>query len=192
MTRHRGQLVLLAAAVVVTALVPMLLAYAQLTAGIGAGGDVAATAPERGTLDDTTRALERAVGDATVALSNGTSADRHASVAGRAIARLDPTVAALESSGTNRGVVVSITRNATAARQWAGTACPRGPDRAFDGCVVTEGVVTQTRANTTVLVAVAVDISVRGADGTATATVVVCGVRGAVAARTASGDSLPA
>jgi hypothetical protein len=78
--------------------------------------------------------------------------------------------------------VVSVTRNDTAARQWARTACPRGRARAFGACVATEGVVTQTRANSTALVAVAVDISVRGADGTATATLVVRGVRGAVAA----------
>jgi len=181
MTRNRGQLVLLAAAVVVTALVPMLLAYAQLTAGVGAGSDVAATATQRETLDDTTRALERAVADATLALANETSADRHAALAVQVDDRLEPTVAILESSGTDRGVVVSITRNSTAARQWAAVACPRGTDRAFDSCAVTEGIVTQTRANTTALVAVAVDITVRGADGTARATVVVRGVRGAVA-----------
>lgn len=180
MTRDRGQLVLLAAAVVVTALVPMLLAYAQLTAGAGAGSHAADTADERAMLDDSTRALERAVGDATLGLN--ASADRHDAVARQAIDRLDRTVEALESSGTNRGVVVSVTRNDTAARQWARTACPRGPARAFGACVVTEGVVTQTRANSTALVAVAVDISVRGSDGTATATVVIRGVRGAVAA----------
>jgi len=183
MTRDRGQLVLLAAAVVVTALAPMLLAYAQLTAGagVGAGSDAAGTAAERATLDDSTRALERAVGDATLALANA-SADRHGAVARRAIDRLGPTVTALESSGTNRGVVVSITRNDTAARRWARGACPRGRARAFGACVATEGIVTQTRANSTALVAVAVDISVRGADGTATTTLVIRGVRGAVAA----------
>jgi len=181
MTRDRGQLVLLAAAVVVTALVPMLLAYAQLTAGVGAGSDAADTAAEQATLDDSTRALERAVGDATLALSNA-SADRHDAVARRTISRLGPTVTALESSGTNRGVVVSITRNDTAARRWARGVCPRGRARAFGACVATEGIVTQTRANSTALVAVAVDISVRGADGTATTTLVVRGVRGAVAA----------
>jgi len=181
MTRDRGQLVLLAAAVVVTALVPMLLAYAQLTAGAGVGSDAADTAAERATLDDSTRALERAVGDATLALANA-SADRHGAVARRAIDRLGPTVTALESSGTNRGVVVSITRNDTAARRWARGACPRGRARAFGACVATEGIVTQTRANSTALVAVAVDISVRGADGTATTTLVIRGVRGAVAA----------
>ncbi|MEF8856016.1 MAG: hypothetical protein V5A16_01200 [Haloplanus sp.] len=182
MTRDRGQLVLLAAAVVVTALVPMLLAYGQLTVGADIGGSAADTASERATLDDATRSLERTVGNTALALANGTSADRHDVVANQVVDRLDPAVETLESSGTNRGVVVSITRNHSAARQWARTACPRGPARAFDACVVTDGVVTQTRANSTALVAVAVDISVRGPDGAARATVVVRGVRGAVAA----------
>lgn len=182
MRRRRGQLVLLAAAVVVTALVPMLLAYGQLTVGADAGSDAAGTASERATLVDATQSLERAVGEATLALSNRTDADRHDAVARRAADRLASTVTTLESSGTNRGVVVSITRNDSAARRWARTDCPRGPARAFDSCVATDGVVTQTRANSTALVAVAVDISVRGPDGTARATVVVRGVRGAVAA----------
>jgi hypothetical protein len=85
---------------------------------------------------------------------------------------------ALESSGTTHGVVVDATRNDTAARRWAGTACPRGPDHLFDECVTIDGVVTQTRANATALVAVAFDVTIRGADGTARITVVVRGVRG--------------
>lgn len=179
--RRRGQLVLLAAAVVVTALVPMLLAYAQLTAGVGAGGDVAHTADQRATLADATRTLERSVSDTSRTLAGGTIADRHDAVASRTINHLAQAVEALESSGTNRGVAVSVARNATAAKQWARTACPRGPSRVFGSCVVTDGVVTQTRANTTAVVAVAFDVTVRGSSGTASATVVVRGVRGAVA-----------
>jgi len=181
MRRRRGQLVLLAAAVVVTALVPMLLAYAQLTAGVGAGGDVADTADERATLADTERVLERSVSDATRTLAN-TSADRHDILAVRVGDRLALTLAELESSGSNRGVAISIARNATVARRWARNACPRGPARVFDTCAVTDGIVTQTRANSTALVAVAFDVTVRGPDGTARATVVVRGVRGVVAA----------
>jgi hypothetical protein len=183
MRRRRGQLVLLAAAVVVTALVPMLLAYGQLTVGADAGSDAADTASERATLADATRSLERAVGNTTLALADGANADRHDIVAEQAVDRLDSPISTLESSGANRGVAISITRNDTAARRWARTDCPRGPSRAFDSCVVSDGVVTQTRANSTALVAVAVDISVRGPDGTARATVVIRGVRGAVTDR---------
>ena len=179
--RRRGQLVLLAAAVVITALVPMLLAYAQLTVGVA--DDATSAAVERTTLDDATRSLERAVADTTVAVANGTDPDSHRTVATLATDRLNSAVTTLESAGTARGVTVAIDRNASAARNWARTGCPRSPARAFDTCAVADGVVTQTRANSTALVAVAFDVTVRGPDGTATATVVIRGVRGAVAER---------
>ncbi|WP_248897843.1 DUF7261 family protein [Haloplanus halobius] len=177
--RRRGQLVLLAAAIVVTALVPMLLAYAQLGAYTGTA-DVSA---ERTTLTDAKRTLERSVGDAAVTLSNGTEVSRHAALATATGEHLRPALDSLESTGTSRGVTVAVDRNATAAREWVTAACPRGPDRVFGDCIVTDGVVTQTRANSTALVAVAVDVRIQGPDGTARATFVVRGVRGAVADR---------
>jgi len=180
MSRRRAQLVLLAAAVVVTALVPMLLAYAQLTVGVADG--VAGAADERAALRDATRTLERAVADTTLALANGTDADSHRTVTTLTTDSLASTVTTLESSGADRGVAVAISRNASAARDWARTGCPRGPARAFGNCAVADGVVTQTRANSTALVAVAFDVSVRSSGGTATATVVIRGVRGRVAA----------
>jgi hypothetical protein len=176
MSRRRGQLVLLAAAVVVTALVPMLLAYAQL----GYAADATTTPDERTTLTDAKRALERTVAEAAGAVSNGTAADQHRRATDLTATRLDPTVAAIESSGTARGVTVDVAHNASAARRWGRSNCPRGPDRAFDACVADAGVITQTRTDTTALVAVAVDVRVRGPDGTARATFVVRGVRGAV------------
>jgi hypothetical protein len=156
----------------------MLLAYAQLTAGV----DVNRPAAERTTLEDAERTLERSVAETTRALANETDPGSHRTVAQLATERLAPAIAAVESSGTNRGMVVDVARNGTAARTWATRACPRGPARAFGDCVTTDGVVTQTRANTTALVAVAVDVTVRGPDGTVTATVVIRGVRGVVVA----------
>jgi hypothetical protein len=176
--RRRGQFVLLAAAVVVTALAPMLLAYAQLAYVDGGGGE---TPDARATLGDAERTLERTVGDVTVALANRTAADRHRFLADLAVDRLAPARTRIESSGTDRGLTVAVDRNATAATRWAEAACPRGPARAFGDCVVTDGVVTQTRANTTALVAVAVDVRVAGPDATTEATFVVRGVRGTVA-----------
>ncbi|WP_338741150.1 DUF7261 family protein [Haloplanus salilacus] len=176
MTRRRGQLVLLAAAVVVTALVPMLLAYAQL----GYAGDAASTPDARTTLTDAERSLERSVGDATTALSNRTDGGRHALLADLVVDRLAPARERIESSGTDRGHAVAVVRNTTAATRWAERACPRGEAREFGDCVVTDGVVTQTRADTTALVAVAVDVRVRGPDGTAETTLVIRGVRGTV------------
>jgi hypothetical protein len=98
--RRRGQLVLLAAAVVITALVPMLLAYAQLTVGVA--DDATSAAVERTTLDDATRSLERAVADTTVAVANGTDPDSHRTVATLATDRLNSAVTTLESAGTAR------------------------------------------------------------------------------------------
>ncbi|MFB6102184.1 MAG: hypothetical protein ABEJ73_06420 [Haloplanus sp.] len=186
--RRRGQLVLLAAAVVVTALVPMLLAYAQL----GAGSVTADPAVERTTITDAKRVLERSVAETTVALANETGADRHRAVAATVADRLRPAVDHVEATGSRRDVTVTVDRNDTAATRWAGVACPRGPDRVFGDCVVTDGVVTQTRANDTALVAVAVDVVVRGPDGTAEATFVVRGVRGAVADRRTDARDAPA
>jgi hypothetical protein len=177
MTRRRGQLVLLAAAVVVTALVPMLLAYAQL----GYAGDAAATPDTRTTLADAERSLERSVGDTTTALSDRAGAGRHDFLADLVVDRLAPTRERIESSGTDRGHAVAVARNTTAATDWAERSCPGGETREFGDCVVTDGVVTQTRANTTALVAVALDVRVRGPDGTAETTLVIRGVRGSVA-----------
>jgi hypothetical protein len=177
--RRRGQLVLLAAAVVVTALVPMLLAYAQL----GYAGDVTTSANERRTLVDGKRVLERSVAHVTRTVANGTEADQHRLAVELATDRLDPAIVSVESSGADRGVAVDVSRNASAARRWARRDCPGGPDRAFDACRSANGFVTQTRANTTALVAVAVDVRVRGPNARARATFVVRGVRGAVADR---------
>ncbi|GAB6860351.1 hypothetical protein JCM17092_04400 [Haloplanus litoreus] len=170
---------MLAAAVVVTALVPMLLAYAQL----GYAGDVTVAPDERRTLSDGKRVLERSVAEATRAVSSGTEADQHRLAVDVAADRLDPAVARVETSATDRGVTVAVGRNASAARRWAASDCPRGPDRAFGACHLTDGFVTQTRANTTALVAVAVDVRVRGPGGETRATFVVRDVRGAVADR---------
>jgi hypothetical protein len=178
MTARRGQLVLLAAAVVVTALVPMLLAYAQL----GATAPAADATDENEAFEDARRTLERSVSDATLALANDTAAGNHTAIATRADDRVARTATELQRAGTARGVEVGVRQNESAARAWASSACPGGPSRAFDTCVVTDGVVTQTRANSTALVAVALDVSVRGPDATVSATIVVHGVRGAVAA----------
>ena len=177
--RRRGQLVLLAAAVVVTALVPMLLAYAQLGATDPA---VTTSTAERAALTDARRTLERSVDETTLLLANDTDASSHDAVARSAIGQFERTATAISTSGADRGAVVSVARNTTAARRWARGDCPRGPNRAFGTCVVTDGVVTQTRGNSTALVAVAVDISVRSPDADMRTTVVVRGVRGVVAA----------
>jgi hypothetical protein len=177
---RRGQLILLAAAVVVTALVPMILAYAQ----VGYGGAPTEPAPAQtgATVADSKRVLERSVAEAAGVVSARTGPNQHQSAADIAVAELEPAVQSIESTGTDR-TVVDVSRNASAAGRWAERACPRGPNRAFGPCVLADGVVTQTRANTTALVAVAVDVHARGPHGATRTTLVVRGVRGAVADR---------
>lgn len=177
MTRARAQLVLLAAAVVVAALVPMVFAYAQL----GYDADVRGAPDARATVTDAQRLLERAVGSAASALDSEVGPDQHEALAREMDDRLAPAVSRLAASGADRDLTVSVERNATAARAWAADACPGGPTRQFGACVVTDGVVTQTRANTTTVVAVAFDLHVRGPQSTTEATVVVRAVGGVVA-----------
>lgn len=183
---RRGQFVLLAAVVVVTALVAMLAAYAQL----GPRTSVADPAVERTSVADAKRALERSVAETTTALANGTDEgdERPRAVARAADDRLGPAAANVESAGSTRGVAVTVTRNDTAATQWAEAACPRGQSRRFGDCVVTDGVVTQPRANGTAVVAVAFDVTAQGRRGTMEATFVVRGVRGAVGEYPEGGD----
>jgi hypothetical protein len=177
---RRGQFVLLAAVVVVTALVAMLAAYAQL----GPRASAPDPAVERTTVADAKRVLERSVAETTTAVANnstGAGGDGSRAVARAVVDRLRPAVARLESSGSSRGVAVAVERNDTAATRWIAADCPYGPARRFGACVVTDGVVTQPRANDTVAVAVAFDVTVRGPRGTVAATFVIRGVRGAVA-----------
>ncbi|MEZ3116163.1 hypothetical protein RYH80_09575 [Halobaculum sp. MBLA0147] len=168
MTRRRGQLVLVTAALAALALLPVAVAYLQL----GAHPDVTArTAPDVG-VDGTVRALDRVATDAAWAVSgtrtwaNRSAAvaafgDRFASGADRiATARADETVA------------VDVTRNTTAARAWATRSCPSGSNRAFGPCRVREGVVVQERVGETAVLAVGVTVRLVAPHGRARVTVV--------------------
>lgn len=174
MRRARAQLVLLAAAVVVAALVPMLLAYAQLSYH----ADVRGTSDVRASVANAERVLERAVRATSADVEGTVAPGEHERAAGRVDDGLDPAITRLESSGAGRDLTVSVERNATAARRWAVEDCPGGPVREFGPCVVTDGVVTQNRANSTAVVAVGFDLHVRGPRATADATVVVRAVGG--------------
>ncbi|WP_284012361.1 DUF7261 family protein [Halobaculum litoreum] len=167
--RDRAQLVLLAAAVVVAALVPMALAYLTL----GAHPDVAATVDERGPPgEDTRRALDRAVANASAGLDRRPWNRREEAVAAFD-AVLAGDVRGIETARLSETVAVDVTRNATAASAWAAAHCPRGPNRAFGDCAVVDGVVVQERAGETTLLAVAFDVRVVDPEGTTDLTVLV-------------------
>lgn len=164
----RGQTVLLAAAVLALALVPMTVAYLQLSAhpDVAAGHDD----PDG---ERTVTELERVLYDAragvpaTYAWENRT--DAVATVRARAATPIDR----LERAGVADGVTRSVTYNETAAARRASEACPGGPAREFGDCDAIDGVVVQDRLGETHVLAAAFDVRVTTDRGTTRLTVVV-------------------
>lgn len=150
----RGQVVLLAAAVVVVALVPMLLAYAQLGYG-GADAEIgAAPAPEA----DAQRLLDRAVADAAGEVDGEVGWSNRSGAATRANGTLAPRVRRIEAARAHDGVALAVEQNASAAAAWAAENCPSGEMRRFGSCETAGGVVVQERAGEVALLAVAYDV----------------------------------
>lgn len=167
-TRRRGQMVLLAAAIAAVALVPMALAYLQL----GAHPDVAAAAETDDVDVATVRALDRAVANASAGVSGAYDwADR--STAMRAFdAALAGDVRAVERSRLRDTVAIVVSHNGSAATAWAGRNCSEGPNRQFGDCAVYDGVIVQNRAGEVHVLAVAFDVHVTEPRGTTDLTVV--------------------
>jgi hypothetical protein len=163
---RRGQLVLLAAALVAVALLPLVAAYLQLGyhPAVQHGGDTPIATAER-TLD---RALAVA---ASGVPERYPWADRRRAVA--AVERnLTPALTAVGAAGPP-GQVRRVAYNASAARRVARRSCPAGPDRQFGPCEADGGIVLQSRAGRTHVVAAAVDLTLVGSEQSANATVVV-------------------
>lgn len=171
---RRAQLVLVTAAVVALALVPMAVAYLQL--GYHADVDASSETPTAG--DEAVRVLERAVhnASATVAAERYDATGRDRRLA-RSHARrlLDADTRTLEASRVTEGVAYDVRENATAAGRWAATTDNTGPDRQFGSYRTDGGLVFQTRAGQTHLVAAAFDLHVTTDRGTTRLTVVVEG-----------------
>jgi len=171
--RERAQLVLAAAAVVAVALAPVVLAYLQL----GYHADVAAAGDYEEQTGDAVRVLERATHEA-AANATGPPWDRRETVVADVRAALAPRLRTLEGSRAASGTGIIVGYNATAARAWAGTNCPGGPDRRFGACAADRGVVVQERAGETHVLAVAYDLRVVTRRGRTALTVVVRAVGG--------------
>ena len=166
---RRGQLVLLAAATIAIALVPMAVAYLQL----GYHADVAASADRGDPARNAERVLERAVHDAAGAVAGEYAwADRRRAV-DDIDATLEPAVRELESARVEEGVGYAVERNATAAERWAAANCPSGEKRAFGPCEADDGIVLQERAGEATVLAVAFDLHVVEDRATTDATLVV-------------------
>ncbi len=166
--RPRGQLVLLTAALVALALVPLLTAVVQL--GYHPDGTDRAVDPHPVTASGTV--LDRAVGEISPRIPRNYSwpaSDRAATAVREA---LGSTTAALERSRIASGTVVGVEVNGSRASDWASRRCPGGPGRDFGTCRAHQGIVLQERRGRAHLVAVAVDIRATGQDGAWRATVV--------------------
>lgn len=164
----RGQMVLVAAAMLALALVPLGFAYLQL----GYNADVAATSDAERPGSETIRLLERAVYDAGGETTGHPWAGREGA-ARQVDATLAPREREIEAAQVERGVAARIERNESAAPAWAASNCPRGPGRMFDDCEALGGVVVQERADETHLLAVAYDLRVVDDRGETALTVVI-------------------
>ncbi|WP_227260813.1 DUF7261 family protein [Salarchaeum japonicum] len=163
---RRGQLVLVAAAVVALALVPVVAAYLQLGYAPGSG-----TAAEPRPGADAERLLSRAVARAPVLADYDWTnrADAVAAVRGALAPRLD----ALRTARLTGGTAAVVAYAPGVADSWAAARCPSGPNRQFGACRADGGVVVQERDGRTHLVAVAVAVRVVSDGRTATLTLVV-------------------
>jgi hypothetical protein len=164
--------VLVTAAVIALALVPMAVAYLQL----GYHADVRATSEPATTGDEAVRVLERAVHNASATVAEerydwaGPDRDRALDRARRLLADDTRT---LEASRVTEGVAYDVRENATAAGQWATSRDNTGPAREFGPYRTDGGLVSQNRAGQTHLVAVAFDVHVTTERGTTRLTVIV-------------------
>jgi hypothetical protein len=153
----RGQVVLLVAVVVAVALVTMSTAYH----GLGYRGDVRST-EAIGTDDPMTtaeRQLQRGVDTAAVGPTQPWS-ERNETI-NHTRETLATATGTLQRNGVARENVYRVTENPDVAAAWADEDCPGGEMRVFGPCLADGGVVVQERANETVLVGVAVDVTVR-------------------------------
>lgn len=152
----RGQLVLLAAAALAVALVPLVLSYLQL----GYHADVAASGEYDRHGSEAERVLERTTRTAAVDVSGEYAWSRRAEAVDALHRRLERNLSTLRRAGIESGTAYRVEFNRSAASNWRGSQCPTGPDRQFGPCEDTRGVVVQERAGETHVLAVAMTVTI--------------------------------
>ena len=150
----RGQIVLVAAAVVAVALLSMTLAYAQLGYDADRRGAGASVAPVSEIDRSLTGSLRTAAREARHRTDDQSWRD-HRSVARRVTESLRSHIDRLERAHAAEHRSLSIELQDTAATQWARSRCPDGRGRDFGPCRTIAGIVLQERAGETVIVAAA-------------------------------------
>lgn len=165
----RGQLVLVAAALIALALIPVVAAYLQL----GYHPDVVASTDYDGYGENAERFLERSVHEAGANATGGYDWDERGRAVDAVRADLGPRLDTLNGSQVEEGVAYAARYNRSAASRWASTECPGGRGREFGPCRADRGVVVQERAGETVVVAAAFDVTVTTPRGRQELTLVV-------------------
>ena len=163
----RGQLVLVAAAVIAIGLVPMLFAYLQL----GYHPDTASDPEVSG--EEAVAYLDRSVHRAARETAGEYEWGQRAAMADDVRKTLDADIDDLETARLQEGVAHEVRYNSTVAEEWVDDNCDRGDGKRFGDCAVDGGVATQERAGEAVLLAVGFDVRAVGPDGKTELTVVV-------------------
>jgi hypothetical protein len=166
----RGQIVLIAAAVVAVALLSMTLAYAQLGYDADRTGVGATAAPVSEVDRGLTRSLRTAARE--VRHRDDRSWRDHRSVADGVNESLQPDIDRLERAHAAESRSLSIELQDTAATQWARSRCPEGRGRDFGPCRAVGGIVLQERAGEATVVAAAFRIRIVSPAGSTTVTTV--------------------
>lgn len=161
MSRRRGQLVLLAAAALAIALVPMALAHLQLGYDEDRPDGTVAESP----VTDVERTLDRAVDRATTAIPARFAWSNRSTAVTAVRSDLRPTLQTLNQSRLASGTAIRVTYNDSRARRVTRANCPGGPNRQFGSCRADRGVVVQSRGGQTHVVAVAFDVRVSKPNG---------------------------
>lgn len=169
----RGQIVLVAAAVVAVALLAMTVAFAQL----GYDGDRASVSDvdvaSLSTIDRSlTAAVRAAAQDATAGTDTIAWRDRRAVVT-RIRASLSADVERIERVHAERGRSLSVAFDGAGAIRFARADCPAGPGRTFGPCRAIDGLVVQERAGRTTPIAAVVRVRIVSPTESSTAVFVV-------------------
>jgi len=167
MRGDRGQLVLLAAALLALALVPVAFAYLQL----GYHDDIRTNSPATA-MGETERTVERGVHESAVAVRGRFDWDGREAAVAAFRAELEPTKRAVEAAELDSGRAIHVEYNRTRAELVAERDCPGGTGRRFGDCNAVDGVVVQERAGTTHVLSVAIDLQLIGAQRERTVTTV--------------------
>lgn len=168
---NRAQVVLVAATVVAIALLTMVFAYAQLSSiTFDIADDTASRINTGGTVanpDSSVIALSAVHNQLTASVQTAVFDDvkqsewserQHVIKHARAIITED--LHRIESYHIKQGRSLTLNFATVSADEWARMRCPSGPDRVFGRCQSTNGVIVQSRAGETTIVAVAIEVQV--------------------------------